>query len=369
MLISDICSAFERIAPLHLAQDWDNVGLLAGDERADCRRLLLCIDLTHDVLDEAVAGGCHMIMAYHPPVLRPITSLRAASPATDAILWRAIRENIAVYSMHTALDAAPGGTNDVLAGLCAARDLRPFEYSEGPAAQCKIVVFVLANEADRVAGAMAAAGAGVIGAYTRCSFRIPGTGTFLGGEGAAPAVGEVGRYETVDEIRLEMIAPRTRLPEILAAMRAHHSYEEPAFDIYPLIAPPRAGIGRIGRLEPPVLLQQLADRLRGAVGAACVQQVGAGDSRIERVAVCAGSAGSLVAPLPLAAGDCVVTGELGHHIALALQRRGASAVVLGHWASERPVLAELQRRLTRDLASVEVRISRRDRDPFDARGA
>jgi len=126
--VGDVAAAMDRIAPPSLAQSWDNVGLLVGDRAAWCDRVLLCIDLTPAVLNEAIAKRCSFVMAYHPPIFRPVARLLADSGGTDAIVHKAIANGIAVYSPHTALDAVPGGTNDVLAGLCGLTEIEPFEY-------------------------------------------------------------------------------------------------------------------------------------------------------------------------------------------------------------------------------------------------
>ena len=276
MNIGDVCQILGQVAPLHLAQEWDNVGLLAGDEAADCASILLTIDLTPEVLDEAVRHKVALIMAYHPPLFKPISSLRAGSLETDSLVWRAIRAGIAIYSMHTALDAADGGTCDVLAKICGAVQLQPFEYVDDAKRKCKIVVFVPPDHADRVAEAMSAAGAGIIGQYTRCSFRIPGTGTFLGSQTSNPAIGKAGRYETGAELRLEMVVPQEAIPAVVSAVRNSHPYEEPAFDIYPLQPRTVGGIGRIGILPEPVSVTALLADLKKKDMAAEASRLGAG---------------------------------------------------------------------------------------------
>lgn len=364
MNVAEVCTQFEQIAPLRGAQSWDNVGLLAGDEQADCSAVLLCIDLTDNVLDEAIAGGFEMIMAYHPTLFRPISSIRANSSGTDRLLWRAIRGGIAVYSLHTALDAAEGGTNDVLAKLCGATELTPFEFVDGTAPQSKIVVFAPPNECDAIAAAMSAAGAGIIGEYRDCSFRIPGTGTFKGTAASQPTIGQAGQYETTNEIRLEMVVPQSQIAAAIAAMKATHSYEEPAFDIYPLTPAPAPGIGRIGQLQAPSTLGQLVDTLMANTPTTAPCIVGSAALHIDRVVVCAGAAGDLPFKVGLRVGDCVVTGEIRHHDALSLQRIGVAGIALGHWASERPALDVLAASLSDRLAGVHVAISEHDCDPM-----
>jgi len=147
--------------PLGLAQDWDNVGLLAGDPAAAVRRVLVCVDLTADVVAEAGRRRAQMVVAYHPPLFKPVSRLNAAGPGTDAHVFACVARGIAIYSPHTALDAAEGGTNDVLAGLCRVRNPAPIEFVDSPGPrECKLVVFVPSAEVYAVAEAMFAAGAG-----------------------------------------------------------------------------------------------------------------------------------------------------------------------------------------------------------------
>lgn len=363
--VADVCDAMEAIAPCGLAQEWDNVGLLVGDPSARVRRVLICIDLTPDVVDEAIKKKIDFVMAYHPPIFKPVASLRADSHGTDALVFRCIKHGIAIYSTHTALDAADGGTNDVLAELCGCRETEPLEYvDEAGVNECKLVVFVPKEHVETVASAMFEAGAGHIGDYSHCSYRLAGRGTFLGGASTKPAIGKRGRLEQIDEIRLETVVPTKRLPEVVSAMTDANPYDEPAFDIYPLKPRPVRGIGRVGELARPTTLTRLTKRLKRSTRAACVQTVGLDDRDVARVVIVAGAAGSLPFKIPLAPTDCIVTGEIRHHDALTITRLGCTAIALGHWASERPVLAPFTARLGDLLPGIAVDISNADRDPF-----
>jgi dinuclear metal center YbgI/SA1388 family protein len=361
--LTDVCAALNRLAPLNLAQSWDNVGLLAGDPNAKVQRVMLCIDLTPPVAEEAIRGKVDLVMAYHPPLFKPISRLSAISRETDAILFRCIAAGIAIYSTHTALDAADGGTNDVLAELCNLVEPEPFEFVSD-AAEFKLVTFAPPDVVDRVAEAMFHAGAGHIGDYSRCSYRLAGTGTFHGSIATNPAIGIAGAYETVQETRIETVVPKSALPAVVAALRESHPYEEPAFDVYSLHGAPRRGIGRWGDIATPLTLRALVRKLKRATGAVSCHTVGAGDTVVSRAAVCVGSAGSMPFTLPLKSGDCVITGEMRHHDALTILRRGWTAITLGHWSSERPALASFAERLKRDLPGIEVSISDTDCEPF-----
>jgi len=370
--IKHAVDALGQIADPALAQEWDNVGLIAGDNRRPCRGAMLCIDMTGSVVDEAVASGANLIVAYHPPIFRPVKRLVAQSRETDAVVVRALHHRIHIYAMHTALDAAEGGTNDVIARLCGIERTEPFEDVPAEPSAAKVVVFVPPDEADRVAEAMFSAGAGRIGEYEKCSFRLRGTGTFFGTEGADPTVGERGRLERVDEIRLEAVVPDASIAAVLDAARRAHSYEEPAIDVYPLKpSRMRPGIGRVGTLPRRTTLGGLAGRLKKAVGAAVVHVVGARSLPVRRVAICVGSAGRLPDKSRRTHScDAIITGEINHHDALHWCRRtppkgsGFGAIALGHWHSERPVLSAVATRLRSVLPGLAVKISRKDRDPF-----
>lgn len=363
--VADCVAVLDVMAPPRLAQSWDNVGLLAGDGAGRCRRVLLCIDMTAAVVDEAIQGKCDLIVSYHPPLFRPVGRLLADSGGTDALVFRAIAAGIGIYSSHTALDAAEGGTNDCMANLCGLADPEPFEHTMPGTWSYKLAVFVPEPDAERLASALFAAGAGRIGDYEQCSFRLRGEGTFFGNESTNPQVGSKCQLERVAEVKIETVVLPDRLAEVVAALRANHPYEEPAFDIYPLSIEPQVGIGRVGNLPAPIALQSLARRLRKATGSKVVSLVGRGDAKVQRVAVCVGAAGRLPLEKKRSAScDVIVTGEIRHHDALTILRQGKTAIALGHWESERPVLPIVAERLRTALKQVDVQISQQDRPPF-----
>jgi dinuclear metal center YbgI/SA1388 family protein len=364
-LLSHVCEALGKIAPLELAQSWDNVGLLAGDVRRPAARALLCVDLTSEVAAEAIAGHFDIVVAYHPPIFKPVTRLTAQGRGPEAAVFACVSSGIAVYSPHTALDAAEGGTNDTIAALCGIAETAPLEYVYDTAGEaCKLVTFVPPEHLDAVADAMFAAGAGRIGDYSKCSYRLNGHGTFLGGEATHPAVGRAGAFERVDETRMEMVCPVKKVPAVVAALIAAHPYEEPAYDIYPVKTGPVRGIGRLGRLPKPISPVNLAKKLKRAVHADCVQIVGAGDREVSRAVIVVGAAGSLPFSAGLTNDDVIVTGEIRHHDALAILRSGCGAIALNHWTSERPVLKAVAERLMSMLPGLSAQLSESDREPF-----
>ena len=365
MQLLTILNTLGQIAPPRDAQPWDNVGLLAGDAAQEICRAMLCIDYTAAVAEEAKAAECELIIAYHPPLFKPISRITAAGPTQ--LLHDAVRRGVAIYSPHTALDVAEGGTNDVLAEAIGLVDTRPLVPVPGdPEKTVKLVTFAPADAIDAIADALFAAGAGRIGNYSACSFRSPGTGTFLGDESTTPAVGAAGRMERVDEIRLETVVPETKLAAVLTALRATHPYETPAVDLIPLAAPPHAiGIGRIGRPAQSVTRLQLIEDVKENVGVAHVLVAGPATGDAKTVAVCAGSCGEYLDAAIAAKVDVFVTGELKHHDALKAAAAGMTCVCTLHSHSERITLASLARRLQESLPTVQWNLSEADRDPFE----
>ncbi|MCX5660817.1 MAG: Nif3-like dinuclear metal center hexameric protein [Planctomycetota bacterium] len=388
MRLGDLLHDLRTLAPEHLAEPWDKVGLQLGDEAWPVRRALLCIDLTPAVLAEAVARKAELVVAYHPPIFSPLTALRASDPKQGLILEAASRR-IALYSPHTALDAAAGGVNDFLAGAVEARMIpgrrggkpTPSVRAIKPAAAgatCKLVVFVPDSHLERVRGAMAEAGAGAIGDYRECSFNVVGEGTFRGSAKSRPSVGEPGRFERVAEVRVEMVCPTGRVAQAVEAIRREHPYEEPAIDVVPLSpvpgvpADPRGaavGQGRVVELAKPMRRDELVEAVRRRLGGAAVEAAwpirgtAAGRERMHFVAFCAGAGGSLLRE----AGeiDAFVTGEMRHHDVLEAVGRGVAVLLAGHTQTERPYLPTYRKRIeaTGGLSQVKWMVSKADVAP------
>ncbi|HEY1923064.1 MAG TPA: Nif3-like dinuclear metal center hexameric protein, partial [Tepidisphaeraceae bacterium] len=248
MQLSTIITALEQIAPLSLAESWDNVGLLTGDPAQNISGILLTIDYTQAVAEEARDKKCDLVIAYHPPIFHPLKRVVAGS-----LIFDAIRRGVAIYSPHSALDIAEGGTNEMLADVLGLTNRQALRTTESKPHQYKLVVFVPVEAVDRVSQALFEAGAGIIGKYTSCSFRLEGNGTFFGQEDARPTIGQPGKLEEVREIRLETVVPISQVSAVLQALRQSHPYEEPAFDLNMLAATPDAnprGMGRIGSMPP-----------------------------------------------------------------------------------------------------------------------
>jgi dinuclear metal center YbgI/SA1388 family protein len=361
MKVRDAVATLEEIAPLGHAQSWDNVGLLVGDPDQIVSRALLTIDYTTAVAREARARGCDFVVSYHPPIFQPLKRVAAGD-----VIFDAVRAGISIYSPHTAIDAARGGTNDVLAdalGLEGGVPLRAAEAAE----EYKLVVFVPEANADDVSAALFEAGAGRIGQYARCSFRGRGTGTFLGDEGTNPAVGQSGRFETVEELRIETVLPARCVAPAIAALKRSHPYEEPAFDLVRLAPKPLSiGTGRFGAL-PNVALADLLTRIKQKLGLAHVLVAApekAESAVFRQGAVCAGACGDHLRDAARRGADVYLTGELRHHDALWAVEQGMTVFCVLHSNSERATLARLKDKLRAAWSGIEVLLSSADRDPF-----
>jgi dinuclear metal center YbgI/SA1388 family protein len=352
---SEVMEAIETIAPSALAEGWDNCGLQVGDGASTVSRVLVALTPLPEVFDEAEETGADFILFHHPLIFGGLNRVDA-NAYPGSLIFRAIRSGIPVYAAHTSYDAAPDG---VSVALAEALGLAGFSTIVAPRGELrKIVVFVPQGDADGVAAALSGAGAGVIADYTQCTFRTPGTGTFLPGEGSDPYLGERGRLERVDEVRLETVVPAHLAGAAVRAATAAHPYEEVALDVYPVQGYPEGcGYGRIGALPQPMTADELREHVSERLGfpARLVSDPQPG-RRVERVAVLGGSGGSFIGKVAAAGADAYVTGDMDYHDALLAGSLGLCALDAGHAATELPALAPLARRLA-GLVDVPVDVS------------
>ena len=361
--VGDIVAAVDRLAPFGLAESWDNVGLLLGDESAKVKRVLVALDVGDEVLAEAERVKAECVVAHHPLIFKSVDRLTGAT-RQGRLALRLVGGGRSLVAAHTNLDGAPGGLCDILADWLGLVDTRPLSPAKRERPY-KVVVFVPASSLGAVQAAAFEAGAGRIGAYTECSFAVRGEGTFLPGAGAAPSAGEAGRRNTVSEARLEVVTDAGHLGDVMAAVRGAHPYETPAVDAYAL-APPAAGggVGRVGRLEQPKSLGELADAVKGALGLTVAGVAGDASARVDRVGVVTGNGGGFA---DAAAGcDAYVTGELKLSEVQDLVAAGVGVVLGGHYETERIPLEAWAPRLA-ETAGVDVRLSEGERGMIAAR--
>lgn len=363
LTVGSVADYLQSFAPTSLAGDWDNVGLLLGDRNAGVQKVMTCLTVTPESAAEAIAAKAQLIVTHHPVLFRPTQRLTRAS-AEGRMLLDLIAAGISVYSPHSAFDNTAGGINDALARRLGLTDVGPLRKRDG-AKQSKIVVFIPDADLERVSDALFHAGAGQIGQYRECSFRLSGMGTFFGGEGTNPTIGMKGQRELVDEWRLEVVCPHERVHQAVEAMRRAHSYEEPAYDVYPLqLAQSPIGEGRIGKLAKPMTLAALAKRVKSSVKARQVQVVGEAGASIQRVALACGAAGEFLRDAVHARADVFLTGEMRFHDFLSARAQEIALLLPGHYATERFGVEELAERLQQQFPPLKVWASAEERDPI-----
>lgn len=320
--------------PWSSAASWDNVGLQVGDPAAPVERVVVTLDVTTAVVEDAATQPNTLVLAHHPLLFRPLATLTPTTASGRTVL-AAARRGVAVAAAHTNLDIATdgSGTSDPVVRALGLQAVRPLTTQSG-IERVKVVTFVPSSHLAAVIDASTATGAGTIGSYTHCTFSAPGVGTFRPGSGTQPHVGTPGQVESVEEQRLELVVDGARLGRVLGAIEAAHPYEQVPVDAVPLVAQRLASSGRIGRLPTPVPLAALARRLRDALPSPQLRVAGDPDRRVEVVATVGGAGDSMIADALAAGADCYVTGDLRHHVTLDAVEDGMAMIDAGHHAVE-----------------------------------
>jgi dinuclear metal center YbgI/SA1388 family protein len=368
--VSEIVDLVHGWYPPETADSWDAVGLVAGDPAGSVGKILFAVDPAPEVAEEAAAWGADLLVVHHPLFLKPVHGIAATTPKGRTMSTLAAA-GCALLTAHTNADRAVDGVSEAIGGALGLTDLAPLTGASGPAMD-KLVVFVPAEKADHVREAIAAAGAGAIGDYDRCTFSTTGEGRFRPLEGADPAIGSVGSVEVVDEVRIESVLPRGRRTTVVRAMLAAHPYEEPAYDVIELADPgvAEAGVGRIGLIRETTL-QHFAEHVAHALPETAhgVRVAGHPDRAVRRVAVCGGAGDFLLDTVRGTDADVYVTSDLRHHPASEFREHDGPALVdVAHWAAEWTWLPVVQAKLVESLGdTVDTRVSTIRTDPWKFR--
>lgn len=364
--VSDIVGIINKIAPFARAEEWDNVGLQVGDPAARADKIMVSLDPGRDAVDAAIAAGCRLLLTHHPFIFRPLKRISLADPLGE-LASLAIKNDLALLSIHTNLDVARGGVNDLLAGLLGVTSCDPLKITDTEEL-VKLAVFVPRGSEEQVMEALFRF-SGFIGNYSDCSFQAAGIGTFKPLEGAHPYIGQVGKREYAEESRVEALLRKEDLPAAVNALVKAHPYEEPAYDLYPLLNRGEAsGLGRIGVLPEETTLAQFAAAVKSRLGAGGLRYVGAAGRRVKKVALCGGSGASLIRDAWKKGADVLVTGDVKYHEAREAETLGLALVDAGHFATERPMIrgvAELLRgELEKKRFTAEILAFEGEREPF-----
>ncbi|RAV31352.1 Nif3-like dinuclear metal center hexameric protein [Corynebacterium heidelbergense] len=327
----------DRAYPPHLAEDWDAVGLICGDPGEAVSTVAFALDCTDAVAERAIELGADMLVVHHPLLLRGVTGVPADHPK-GRIIHRLIREGVALFAAHTNADAARPGVNDRLAellGITPGAPLRPIEEPMD-----KWGFTVPPENAEEVKQALFAVGGGTIGHYEHASAQHPVTGQFRPMAAAQPHTGRAGELETVEELRVEFVAPKRLREKLRQTLKRTHPYEEVAYDVLTThTGTADLGIGRVGELDRDMSLREFAQRVaerlpRTAWG---IRAAGDPDARVRTVAVASGAGDSFLGTVRRLGVDCFVTSDLRHHpVDEHLRAGGCPVIDTAHWASEFP---------------------------------
>jgi dinuclear metal center YbgI/SA1388 family protein len=359
MKINEITHYLEQVAPLYLQESYDNSGLLIGSPEKEINKALITLDVTREVMEEAISCGAEMIIAHHPLIFHGLKRLQGKNLVEDMVI-QAIKNDMAIYAIHTNLDNVSQGVNQRLAGqlgLVRTRILSPSGKLK------KLVVFVPENYTEKVRNAMLDNGAGHIGGYSHCSFGVHGEGSFKALEGTHPFVGERGALHFEKEVRVETIVPEVLLPQVLQSMLQAHPYEEVAYDIYSLDNQGlNVGSGMIGELPVPLSPESFLQELKEKLQAQSLRYGKLIPGKVKKVAICGGSGSFLMQKAFAAGADAFVTADLKYHDFFLYQQQMV-LVDAGHYETEQFTKDLLFDLLTKKFPNFALQISKYNTNP------
>ena len=358
--LASIIAFLENLAPASLQESYDNSGLLIGQPEQMVNKALITLDVTPEVIDEAVSNGCDLIIAHHPLIFKGLKRLTGSSEVETCVI-EAIRNHLAIYSIHTNLDNIPSGVNSQLAeklGLINTRILSPKANMLK-----KIVTFCPTEHAHDVRTALFEAGGGHLGNYSHCSYNQAGEGTFMAHENSQPFVGEKEKLHTEAEIKIETIVPSFRVNKVIKALLHVHPYEEVAYDIYPLENTYRdAGSGMLGSLKEPMPPLDFLNKIKKNLGCQHIKHNQLITRHVQTVAICGGSGSFLSEAAFRANADVFVTADVKYHEFF--EYRGKMTIVdAGHFETEQGTKVLLESLLTKNFPNFALRISKKNVNP------
>ncbi len=361
MNLKEITDFLEQKAPLGLQESYDNSGLLIGSQTQQVKKALIALDVTHEVMDEAIQNGCDLLISHHPLIFKGLKRLNGNNLVEELVL-KAVKNDLAVYAIHTNLDNVSGGVNGALAQEIGLQNTRVLSSKTGQLN--KLVVFCPQGHAEAVRNSMLEAGAGHIGNYSHCSFNAEGQGSFQAGEGAHPFVGEKDKLHFEEEVRIETIVPAWRISGVLQAMLKVHPYEEVAYDLYPLQnTSNRIGSGLIGTLDTETDVEDFLRSLKIKLKASGLRHGPFHNGRkVKTVALCGGSGSFLMEDAFRQGADLFVTADLKYHDFFLYQGK-MTLVDAGHYETEQFTKALLFDLLTKKFPNFALQISSMNTNP------
>lgn len=357
----EMIKKIEMVYPKRLAESYDNVGLLVGDYKKSIKRVLVCLEVNSDIVDEAIRLGVDIIISHHPLIFTPLKNI-TNDDYISQILIKCIKNDISLYALHTNFDNANGGMNDILADIIELKDTKPLkkiEYNN----LFKLVVFVPQTHAEIVRNAMLNSGAGHIGNYSHCSFNLEGKGTFLPLYGTSPFIGRQGELERVDEVRIETIVKEEELINVVNTMLKAHPYEEAAYDVYPLENSTIKGLGRIGVLDKEMNFMDFCNYIKEKFNLSSLNTAGDSERIIKTVAVLGGDGNDFIEDAIASGCDVFISGDIKHHKALVGVLNGINIIDAGHYNTENLAIPYISDFIN-SIADVDCFVSNINTNPY-----
>ena len=354
MKLIDLCNSLEKFAPLFLQEDYDNSGLLIGNKNKIISKAIICLDVTEEVLKEAISEKADVIIAHHPLIFKPLKKI-TASNTIERIVEKAIKHDIAIYAIHTNLDNIFEGVNNALAKQLDLKNIRILQAK--PSTLKKLMVYVPSSHADNLRNALFAIGAGNIGNYDSCSFQIEGEGSFRALEGSNPFVGNKNELHFEGETKIEIVFPAYLKAKIIQTLHKNHPYEEPAYDIFALENEWNiTGAGMVGFLEKPMSEINFLKQLKRQTGTGCIRYSPLTGGYVQKIALCGGSGSFLIGAAKAAKADIFITADIKYHEFFEAENQMIIADI-GHYESEQFTKQLLVDYLNKKFPNFAVRIS------------
>ncbi len=340
MKIKELLNTLDKIAPFFLQESYDNSGIQFADLDAPITKILLSLDITQEILDEAIENKANLIITHHPLLFSP---LKQITKQDNPLLFKAITHKVNLLAMHTNFDLAENGLNDYVGNLLEIKKITPIQRSSEKV--FKFAVYVPLQHTDRMRQAIFEAGAGKIGNYTETSFNFSGKGTFRPLKRTHPFVGKEGEREELDEIKIETIVPERHLETVIQAMKNAHPYEEPAYDVYELLTKPSSGIGMLGEIDSKTELTEFSRWVKDKLKTRYVRLIKSNNRKIKKVALCTGGGSSLLEQVYHKDVDLYITGDINHHSALRAKELGLNVLDIEHFETEKFFVEALYNKL------------------------
>ncbi|MDU8885294.1 Nif3-like dinuclear metal center hexameric protein [Yeosuana sp. MJ-SS3] len=360
MIVQDIINHLEELAPLAYAEDFDNVGLLVGNKESKITGILVTLDTTEAVVDEAIETNCNLIVSFHPIIFKGLKTITGKSYVERTVI-KAIKNDVAIFAIHTALDNALQGVNDIICNqleLTNKRILIP-----QPTTIKKLTTYVPKQEAETLREALFHAGAGTIGNYSHCSFNVDGIGTFNGNEDSNPTIGTKGLTHQEEEVKITVTYAKHLESSILKTLFKTHSYEEVAYEIVTLENKNQhIGMGMIGELNKPMSETEFLKMLKNKMNATCIRHSALLAKHIKTVAILGGSGSFAIQAAKASGADIYITADLKYHDFFTAENKLILADI-GHYESEQFTKNFLVAYLTKKIINFAVVLSKINTNP------